>query len=433
LGVIIKTPVQMKKAAIFIWLFIISSNIYAYSWIPFCPDSIQANNICFNVGSWKGLICSDNGMYLWEEDIEAWSFYTYAGLPVTGAAYLDATRILVAMGNGSYSDGVYTFNLETHQFEVVEWMVNPNFMLVVPVMKAQNNKFIDEYYIGTQFSGMYRSVDGLTWTQVPYFNSKSCTAMACFDNHLVVTEVSNIYNIYWSDDDGATWNEAVVPPMITDLKFNYEGELYGIFPSVSNSSGLWYSQDFGQTWDVAFWSDFMSSVGFDAMGTIFVGWDSSGTGYEGIAIYDPDAPPPGLTFLNEGLPNTQINKILLNPSMSAIAIFCCTDQGVWMSYDYMVGEEEHSALWNELNIYPNPFKECIIFDFIMLESAPAILEIYSLSGKKYFQTKISGSLNTQQTFTWNPVSEGLDLSPGIYFIKFTQGKKTVIKKVVYSK
>ncbi len=93
---------------------------WSYTWKASAPDSIHATNICFGVGSWKGVICSPEGMYLWEEDIEEWTFYTYGGLPVTGAAYLNTTQILVAMGCGTYSDGIYTFDLETHQFEVVE-------------------------------------------------------------------------------------------------------------------------------------------------------------------------------------------------------------------------------------------------------------------------------------------------------------------------
>ena len=118
----------MKKIIIIIWLFLLSIPLFSYTWISFCPDTIHANNICFGVGSWKGVICTDEGMYLWQEDIEEWSFYTY-GLPVVGAAYLDAERILVAMGCGTYSDGVYAFNLQTHEFEVLEWVINPNFLI----------------------------------------------------------------------------------------------------------------------------------------------------------------------------------------------------------------------------------------------------------------------------------------------------------------
>ncbi len=413
----------MKKTIVFLWLSILAMPLFSYTWIPFCPDSIPANNICFGVGSWKGVICSPDGMYLWEEDIEEWSFYTYSGLPVTGAAWLDGYKILVAMGNGSWSDGIYTFDLETHQFEVVVGIINPNFMLVVPVLDEKTNQFTDEYYVGCQFGGLYKSVDGLTWTEVPYFTGKSCTVMDFYENHLVVTEVSNIYNIYWSDDYGVSWQEATVgSPMITDLKFNYEGDLYGIFPGYSNSSGLWRSDDFGHTWSVEFWNDNMSAVGYDAMGTIFVGWESE----QGIAIYNPLAPPPGLTFLNEGLPNTNINKILLNPTMAVIAIFCCTDSGVWMSNDYMVGGEEKMINSDQISIYPNPVSKkgkvnVEIPDNLGLKS----IEIYSndgrfLLGKNFNRNPEEGRLEIDLQ----------DLQAGIYFIRIKTDNSEFAKKLV---
>jgi len=235
----------MKKAIVIFCLSLFTIPCFSYTWIPFCPDTIHANNICFNVGSWKGTICSPEGLYLWEDDVMEWSFYTY-GLPVTGAAYLDPENILVAMGEGTYSDGVYAFNLQTHEFEVIEWMINPNFLL--------HNYTTGNYYIGCQFGGLWKSEDGLDWDSIPYFIGKSCTAMDTYSNHFVVSEVSNIYNIHISDDSGNSWQEATTgSPMITDLKFSFDGDLYGIFPDYSNSSGLWSSDDWGNTWEIEFW------------------------------------------------------------------------------------------------------------------------------------------------------------------------------------
>jgi len=412
----------MKKTIIIIWLFLFSLPSFSYTWIPFCPDTIHANNICFGVGSWKGVICTDEGMYLWQEDIEEWSFYTY-GLPVMGAVHFNATQILVAMGCGTYSDGVYTFDLETKQFEVVEWLINPNFLIVVPVLDKQSNQFTDEYYIGCQFGGLYRSTDGLTWMEVPYFTGKSCTVMDFYENHLVVIEVSNIYNIYWSDDYGVTWQESTGSiPMITDLEFSYDGDLYGIFPSYSNSSGLYSSNDFGQTWDLEFWSDNMSAVGFDAMGTIFVGWESE----QGIAIYDPLTPPPGLTFLNDGLPNININKILLNPAMSAIAIFCCTDAGVYMSNDYMVGGEEKMVNSDQISIYPNPVSKKRKVNVEISDNQDVMsFQIYSNDGRFVLE----------KNFNMNIVENRFDinlqgLEPGMYIIRIKTDNSEFAKKLV---
>jgi len=408
----------MKKIIIIIWLFLFSLPSFSYSWIPFCPDTIHANNICFGVGSWKGVICTDDGMYLWEEDIEEWSFYTY-DLPVTGATYLDSERILVAMGNGTYSDGVYSFNLQTHQFEMVEWMINPNFL----IQNFNNGK----YYIGCQFGGLWESTNGLDWDSIPFFIGKSCTAMDTYINHFVVSEVSNIYNIYYSDDSGNSWQEAPAgSPMITDLKFSYDGDLYGIFPGYSNSSGLWSSVDWGNSWEVEFWSDNMSAIGFDAMSTAFVGWESPTSGNEGIAIYTPNSPPPNLSPLNEGLPNLNINKILLNPTMSAIAIFCCTDAGVYVCYDYMVGVEEYNSIPDQINIFPNPVGQQNKVNIEIPDNQDIMsFQIYSNNGRFVLE----------KNFNINIVENRFDIylqgfEPGMYIIRIKTDNSEFAKKLV---
>jgi len=406
----------MKKLVKILLIVLFPLIGFSYTWVPFCHDTIHANNICFGVGSWKGVICSPDGMYLWEDDIEEWSFYTY-GLPVKGVAYYNSEKILVAMGEGTFSDGVYTFDLETHEFMVVEWIINPNFLMhYYPT---------NTYYVGYQFGGMYESSDGLTWTEMPYFSGKSCAAMDFYDNHLVVLEVSNLHGIYWSDDSGVNWQESTGSiPMITELKFSLEGDLYGIFPDYSNSSGLYSSNDYGQTWDLEFWSDNMSAVGFDAMGTVFVGWESPTANNGGIAIYTPGVPPPNLSYLNEGLPNININKILLNPGMSAIAIFCCTDAGVYLSYDYMVGVEGNEILPDQVKIYPNPVSNK---RKINIENSSDLtfeyLDVYSNDGKYVFGKELSHN-------TKNPEIDLSDLQSGVYFLRVKTTNSEITKKLV---
>lgn len=406
----------MKKTIIIFCLALFTMPCFSYTWIPFCPDTIHAENICFGIGSWKGTICSPEGMYLWEDDLMEWSFYTY-GLPVTGAASLDPENILVAMGDGTYSDGVYSFNLQTHEFEVIEWLINPNFL----IQNFNNGK----YYIGSQFGGLWESEDGLIWTSVPYFDGKSCTAMVYYENHMVVTEVSNIHNIYISDDSGNSWLEAAAgTPMITDLKFSLEGDLYGAFPDFSNSSGLYTSDDWGNSWEVEFWSDNMSAVGFDAMGTVFVGWAQPPAGNEGIAIYTPGTVPPNLSFLNEGLPNLNINKILMNPFMSAIAIFCCTDAGVFVCYDYMVGVHEVKVKEASIQLYPNPARKS---DQIWIESQTIIKEVkvYTLNGG------CLSSLNwNQNSHQCNLDMMELNLTSGTYLIQVKTNESEFIEKLI---
>lgn len=411
----------MKKLIFFSAVFFILMPGYSYTWISFCPDSIHATNVCFGVGSSKGVICTPDGMYLHDDYNLVWNYYSNGGLPVWEAVQLNATQILVVMGNGSWSDGIYTFDLQTFQFSVVHWCMNPNFI--------KYHQPSGTYYVGYQFGGLLTSTDGITWSEVSYFTGKSCMCMDLYENHFVVSEVSNVSNIYWSDDSGSTWNQATGNiPIATDMKFNNQGMLYAVFPDYSNSSGLWRSDDYGNTWDVEFWSDNMSTVGYDAMSNIFVGWESPFAGNEGIALYDPQAPPPGLTFLNEGLPNININKILLNPTMAVIAIFCCTDNGVFFSYDYMVGFENNKKQTSEIFIFPNPVTSQTIIQLTCSDNNSNNITIIVLNnqGVKVDEIKLETNFSREFKTTWN---KG-DLPAGVYYLVIKTEKESFSKKFI---
>jgi len=416
----------MKKLALLMFVLSIQASVYSYTWLSFGPDTINASNACFAVGSSFGIICSDEGMYLYDDNNQEWNFYTYGGLPVLGATHLNTNKVLVIMGDGSWSDGIYTFHLETHQFEYIEWIPNPNFL--------KYNELSGTWYagfnnLGTLFSGLFKSTDGLNWNGISFFDEIPCSYMDFFEDHFVISSISKIFNIYWSDDSGNTWNQSPAGvPFISDMKFNNEGLLYGIFPNGSNSSGLWRSVDYGNSWEVEFWSDNMSAVGFDAFGRIFVGWESPNSGNEGIAIYDPDAPPPGLTFLNEGLPNININKILLNPTMSAPAIFCCTDAGVYMSYDYMVGESERYPEKNEFDIFPNPARDYIDIRYstVLKGDRNVNVQILNCNGQIIDEFKIPSNVQEKNKIRMD--TKGLD--PGFYYLLIKSQKETRTKKFI---
>ncbi len=413
----------MKNIALIFCFTLLHIPGFSYTWVNICPDTIEATNIYFGAGSSYGVISSPVGMYVWEDDIQQWTFYPQ--LSIKGAARFNTEKILIISGSGSYSDGISTFDLETHQLDKVEWVLKPTFITIIPVLDKNTNLFTDEYHVGSEY-GLYKSIDGLTWTEVPYFKNKCCTAMDFYGEHFVVSEVSNILNIHWSDDYGSSWHEAVSPPIITDLKFNNAGELYGIFPDFSNSSGLYKSEDFGNNWEVEFWSDNMSAVGFDAVGTIFVGWESPFGGNDGIAIYDPAAPPPGLTFMNNGLASTNINKILMNPVMSSIAIFCCTDSGVYMCNDYMMGEKEIYEPVIEPEIFPNPLDDSRNLHLRAAQSdAISEIEIYTSGGNLINKTilpvnKPANSYEMNLSY----------LNAGVYLIRIQSRLSAVTRKFV---
>jgi hypothetical protein len=393
----------MKKLTTLLFAFLIWVSGFAYSWNQVGAVQMNASGICFGITFSEWVICSDDGFYLYNIGTHETTFYTY-GLPVTGAAYLDAERILITMGDGSYSDGIWTFDLQTHQFEVVEWVVNPNFLY--------HDDLTGTYWVGSDWGGLYKSQDGLNWEEDINFLAKPCGTMTGYGEHLVVTAIANLSNIYWSDDSGETWNASEIFTAISDMSFCPNGLLYGVYPDNSNSSGLWKSEDFGNTWQIVFYANNMRAVGFDCFGNPFLGWKEN----LGIASFDASAPPPGLTWLNEGLPNLNINKIQINPTMSAPALFVCTEAGVYVSQDYWLGIDETQQ--NQISISPNPATENLtIKSEIRLNS----LKLSSISGKQILSMKIN--TNQHQLDVSN-------LEAGIYLLEIEAEGRFFVRKLV---
>jgi hypothetical protein len=421
----------MKKMIILFLLIFLSSLSFAYMWESIGPSNLQVNN--FNTVFYNILVeilCSSNGILINEGG--NWVEYPYSGLPAWSTVGLDPNNILVLLGDGSWSDGIYKFNLSTHQFDVAEWIPFPNFILSCTI----NNT----YYAGGLY-GIWESTDGMNWSEIVYFNLKDCVAMAYFENHFVVSADSEIY---YSPDSGVTWNIAQPgSPIICDLVFDEVGTLYGIFPGYSNSSGLWSSNDFGESWNVEFCSNLMSSVGLDAEDNIFVGWEHPGT--EGFALWDPVSHE--LEFFNDGLPNLNINKITYNPYIESLNVICCTDSGAYMLTDYVgVGfEEDELEITNyKLQNYPNPFNpETTIFFSIAQTSSFVTIEIYNIKCQKIktLNTFPNGSLGTNSAMEslHHGIWDGTDqnnkpVSSSIYFYQLkVDGKQINTKKCLLLK
>jgi len=285
----------MKKLSTLLIALSLAFATHAYTWNPIGPDTANISKMCFGVGLPYIVLCADDGMYLYNYSTHECDFYTY-GLPVVDATWFTFDKMLLVMGDGSWSDGIWTFDFETHQFEVVEWNANPNFLFF--------DDFNDTWWAGFQFGGMMKSNDGMSWGQAPYFENKSPYCMDYYGDNLVASEMSNIYGIHYSNDGGMNWQTSEASLGFTDMNFDNWGKLLGVFPEDTYSSGVYVSEDFGESWDVFFYSMSLSSVCHDSFGEVFVGWESA----YGIARYVPSVPPTEFIYLNEGLSSLSINK-----------------------------------------------------------------------------------------------------------------------------
>jgi hypothetical protein len=173
---------------------------------------------------------------------------------------------------------------------------------------------------------------------------------------------------------------------------------------------LWKSSDFGQTWQIEIYQDNLSTVGFDCFSNIFLGYEELG-----LAYYNPDQ---GLNFMNVGLPGLHINKIQVNPTMSAPALFVSTDQGACFSLDYYVGINDFQNCKPIAVITPNPACE---FVEIACDAHISMVTVFTLLGKKVLEKPGS---ETQELL----VISGL--SKGVYLVKVDTNKGSTTQKLV---
>ncbi len=309
------TGLLEKKGMLILFLLLVPISLLSYQWDVYGPENVEIFDFLFTdnvsaAGVAEGIMI---------EEFPNWQLYSYGDLPVWKMEELNDQEILLIMGNGSWSDGVYTFNIDSYDFTVQEWLYLPSFLEFNP----ENNT----YYVGYKY-GLVKSTDGYNWTEISYFNGMNCIAMACYENNLVISADGDIY---YSSDSGTSWQQSSILPL-SDFAFTETGELYGIFPDHSNSSGLWKSEDFGQTWDVEFWSDSMIAVAIDCNGVIFVGWEEPFEQFEGVGIWNPSSQE--LTLINEGLACLLINDIEIFPLVDAPSMICSTEDGGYFVTDY---------------------------------------------------------------------------------------------------
>ena len=395
-----------------------------YSWTLYGPQGIKANDICFNAGSaGYTVICGANGIFISDGINGTWNNYTHGGLPVWEAIPLDNTNNLLVMGDGSTSDGIYRFNLTTHQFTSLKQLPSPTFIKYCSINQT--------FYAGSKQNGLWNSVDGVSWIAVPDFVSMPVSTMDCYNNTMVLSTGFYFQSVYNSYDSGLTWNHTNGNGnFLSYIAYHPNGKLYGIIP-YSNSTSLRVSSNDGQDWEYCFFSnDGLNTLGFDVIGNIFVGWRNVGVP-KGIARYDPSS--SSITFFNDGLPNLFINRIKTNPLLSSITIFCCTDSGVYYSNDYLTGTSDKASIEDNLKVtsFPNPASSSMEIEISLPEvlGNSMSIVIYNTAGV-IIPENLYHFIQTSETRIQVNVS---NIPMGCYFYRLKSGKYDVIGKLVVIK
>jgi len=175
----------MKSVSIIIFI-LLTLNLTAYEWNEFYPLDQPIYNANFEFEN-IDILCTEGLLIRTENE---WDLYENSGLTALNAIKLDDENLLTLFGFGSYSDGVYKFNLNTYNFELIDWFFAPQFLYY--------NTIDNLYYLGSEY-GLSRSYDGLTWIEDNSFQNGSCLSMNNQNENFVLEYDQSIYNWQYTE------------------------------------------------------------------------------------------------------------------------------------------------------------------------------------------------------------------------------------------
>ena len=394
----------MKRICLLLVILIYPFFSYSNNWIPIGPDTVAVNNVLTSYSA--DILLLSDGILV--NDGNGWEKYSKENLPVWDAIELAQDTLILVMGNGSFSDGIYKFVVGDSLFQILRGGVNPHFIV--------KNPYNHYYYVGSE-EGLVKSADGIVWEEVDFFKNKNCLAMDFYNEHCVISVSGDTSGIYFSADGGNSWTlSSQFKYHFSDFVFTENGLLYGVFSDKTWSSGLWASKDYGENWNVEFWATNISSIGYTA-DRLFVSWHEPDVDKEGIAIWDTLSRK--LIFLNDGLPNVRIRNIKENQIFDCANITVCTDSGAYCLTEFPVGIKNKIKIPKNfyLTAYPNPFNSAEIFSFELSNRAFVQLTIYDINGK-IVEKLASGVMNPgMHKIEWN----ANDQASGLYIYQFRSG------------
>jgi len=319
----------MRNVCIILFHIFLFLNCNAYEWIEMGD---------FNEPIWKyyndeedniQVVGVDDGLYL--NTNGNWESYCHGNLRVYDIADLNSENLLVTDAGFSMSAGLRKFDIETHEFSIILWA-----WYGYKILHCNDNY----YYIAHRY---LHSLNGLDWNIYDYWNDDFVYALAVFENHVVVATENNVY---FSEDEGITFSP--VEPDVTniaELVFNCNGILYGRTPYDFEDSIIRVSYDYGVSWSELFNDTYIGCIGVDSVGRLFVGWRGFPEDYSGIAYWDEQAQE--LVYLNDTLPNLEINRIQPYVHDGNPSVICCTQEGLYYLTDYV------SSNGNEISVEQN--------------------------------------------------------------------------------
>lgn len=370
----------MKKIISILLFVLLGLQVFPYDWEVYSPPGVVALEIHFFEHDFCSALFSYDGFYLSEELISpTWEFFD---IPADGAAAYNADTILLILSEGSYSDGIYFLDVNTHQYSVAEYCYRPNF-----IVKEREDK---HYFVGFE-DGMYESTDGHAWNEVAAFTGVECLDMAKGDpDFFAVACDYTENNVFVTYDDGITWDQIIHDCHFFEIAFKgYYGMINNLVGVCNGVTGGLYELN-GNNWEILYFALSIQALGLDNSQTPYIGWYQGAPPDVGIGRFKMNPPNAGLTYFNEGLPNLNVFDISESPPIfGSNWVFCCTDEGAYVCKGISLGVESSPFREPDINIYPNPVRDNLHISVITEGMMGLELTVVSLRGEELLQRKIT--------------------------------------------
>jgi hypothetical protein len=329
-------------------------------------------------------------------------------------------RIFCAFGCGSYSDGLYEFDVATQEFELIDWRFYPHFV----------KKISSGYYFGDN-NGLLHSSNGDEWSEIEFFNSKNVTDVE--ENGDGTLFVAADYDIYL--ENNGSFNSFNVGLIINDIYVrNYP----------NNDEVYLACGDGGYT-------NYVLRVEYEN-GEI-TGLTTINIFYYPNRIYELSVylvvgcKDGGGLYLVEPQENGQVQQIGAGLGINDVYCFefypiytpnflVGTDIGVFLATNLTSASNNELTEINAtlLNNFPNPFNPTTTISFSIPNECKVDLSIYNIKGQKVKSLVKESFESGNYSVSWNGVDEsGKSVGSGIYFYKLNAGDYQKVKKMVLVK
>lgn len=348
------------------------------------------------------------------------------------------SRIFCAFGRGSNSDGLYEFDLETEEFERIDWFFYPQFV----------KKLSSGFYFGyghNEQGGFVHSENGNDWNAIAYFNMMPVTDVEENVAGTLFVSVGNEIFMgnngdYSSYDTGLVINDIYIrnDPHNDEVYLacgdgGYINMLYKVEYSDGTITGLTSIHEMYYPHKIYEYREFL-----------VVGCNEQA----GLYLVEPEE-------------NGQSQLVSLDPEIMSFYCFefypiyehnfmVGTSSGVYLFTNLTSVDETELETVNSCNLsnYPNPFKPAVAgrgpgttisFELNKKFSENTEIEIYNLKGQKTRSLPVTlsgveGSGN-DYTVSWNGTNRNNQpVSSGIYYaILKSEGRVLGKKKMVLLK